>query len=240
MYCDYPPVFQVFYEMRQTNDIIVCNRLPGIFRQPVFALRTDLLKDQSTVSDTNYHDAVETVLYKLICAFGITDTAHMKAITGLNTEDIAMAIESLRCKEQITDIHVEGAKKTYVAANKSLAKLQQHMKAKIDEVTLLSPMEGMIRDKRWLNTFFSYSFHFEYFKKKGMKWPLSILSGNELAGFVDCSFDRKKKRLIVKEIDVQNEKAVDKDALYRSLCSLARFHGADELVVLGVAYHGYH
>ena len=72
-----------------------------------------------------------------------------------------------------------------------------------------------------------------------MKWPLSILSQNELAGFVDCVFERKKKRLIVKEINVQKEKAVDMDGLYRSLCSLAKLHETDELIVLGSKYHGY-
>ena len=71
-----------------------------------------------------------------------------------------------------------------------------------------------------------------------MKWPLSILSNNELVGFVDCSVDRKKKRLVVKEIDIQKENAVDMDGLYRSLCSLARFHDADELIVSGTKYHG--
>lgn len=236
----YLPIFQVFFEMRMTNDIVVCNRLPGTFREPAFALRDDLLKDKSAVTEMNSIDAVEAILYKLICSFGITDITHMKAISGLNTEDISKAIVSLRVKELITDINVEGLKKTYVAANKFLAVLQQHGTEGTDEVTLLSPMEGIIRDKRWLNTFFSYSFKFEYFQKKGMKWPLSILSKNELAGFVDCSFDRKKKRFIVKEINVQKENAVDIDGLYRSLCSLAKFHDADELVVLEAKYHGYH
>lgn len=236
----YLPIFQVFFNMRITNDIIVCNRLPGTFREPIFALKEDLLKDKSAVIEINNIDAVEAILYKLICSFGITDITHMKAITGLNTEDISMAIASLRFKELITDINVEGLKKTYVAANKLLAVLQQHGTMSTDEVSLLSPMEGIIRDKRWLNTFFSYSFSFEYFQKKGMKWPLSILSKNELAGFVDCNFDRKKKRLIVKEINVQKENAVDIDGLYRSLCSLAKFHDADELVILGAKYHSYH
>jgi uncharacterized protein YcaQ len=164
----------------------------------------------------------------------------MKAITGLSTEDISMAIASLRYKELITDINVESLKKTYVAANKLLAVLQQQGTRSTDEVSLLSPMEGIIRDKRWLNTFFSYSFSFEYFKKKGMKWPLSILSKNELAGFLDCSYDRKKKRFIVKEINIRKDKAVDMDGLYRSLCSLAEFHDADEMFLLGAKYHGYH
>lgn len=240
LFNDYLPIFQVFYDMRQTNDIVVCDRLPGTFRQPVFALREDLLKDKSSSVEMKNTKAVETVLFKLICSFGVTNITHMKAITGLNTEDISMAITSLRLKELITDINVEGLKKTYVAANKLLTVLDQQETRGTDDVSLLSPMEGIIRDKRWLNTFFSYSFNFEYFKKKGMKWPLSILSKNELAGFVDCSYDRKKKRFIVKEINVQKEKAVDMDGLYRTLCSLARLHEADELIILGVKYHSYH
>ncbi len=240
LFNSYLPIFQVFFNMRITNDIIVCNRLPGTFREPVFALREDLLKNKSAMIEISNIDAVEAILYKLICSFGITDITHMKSITGLNTEDISMAITSLRFKELISDINVENLKKTYVAANKLLAVLQQQGTRSTDEVSLLSPMEGIIRDKRWLNTFFSYSFSFEYFKKKGMKWPLSILSQNELAGFVDCNFDRKKKGFIVKEINVQKEKAVDMDGLYRSLCSLARFHEADELIILGAKYHGYY
>ena len=236
----YLPIFQVFFNMRLTNDIIVCNRLPGTFREPVFALREHLRQDKSAVIEIDNTDAVEVILYKLICSFGITDITHMKAITGLNSEDISTAIAGLRLKELIADINVEGLKKTYIAAKKMLSVLEQQRASDSEEVTLLSPMEGMIRDKRWLNTFFSYSFSFEYFKKKGMKWPLSILSQNELAGFVDCSFDRKKKLFVVKEINIQKEKVVDMDGLYRSLCSLARLHEADELVVLGVKYHGYH
>ena len=235
----YLPVFQVFHNMRSTNDIIVCNRLPGTFKEPVYALKEDLLKDKSAAAEIDYIDAVESVMFKLICSFGITDTTHMKAITGFNAEDVSVAFNSLRNKELITDVNVEGVKKTYVAAIKILAVLQQQATKSTDEVSLLSPMEAIIRDKRWLNAFFSYSFNFEYFKKKGMKWPLSILSQNELAGFVDCAFDRKKKRLVVKEINVQKENAVDMDGLYRSLCSLARLHEADELIVLGVKYQGY-
>jgi uncharacterized protein YcaQ len=165
---------------------------------------------------------------------------HLKAITGLSTEDISMSIASLRFKELISNVNVESLKKTYITASKSITVLQQQVTRIVDEVSLLSPMEGMIRDKRWLNAFFSYSFRFEYFQKKGMNWPLSILSQNELAGFVDCNFDRKMKRLFVNEINVQKEKSVDMDCLYHSLCSLARLHEAGELIISGAKYNGYH
>jgi uncharacterized protein YcaQ len=206
----------------------------------VFSLREDFQRNKSATIEIKNTEAVEVVLFKLICSFGVTDITHMKAITGLSTEDISMAIASLRLKELISDINIEGLKKTYVVANKLLAVLRQHGTPGTDEVSLLSPMEGIIRDKRWLNTFFSYSFSFEYFRKKGMKWPLSILSNKEFAGFADCSYDRKKKRFIVKEINIHKEKVVDMDGLYRSLCSLAEFHGADEMLLLGAKYHGYH
>ena len=40
--------------------------------------------------------------------------------------------------------------------------------------------------------------------------------------------------------DIQKEKAVDKVGLYLTLCSLARFHEADDLIILGEKYHDYH
>lgn len=238
-FSEYPPIFQAFYRMRQTNDIVVCGRLPGTFRQPVFALPEDLWKDRSAAIEVSNEEAVAAVLYKLICSYGVTDATHLKALTGWSTQDLSAAMAALKLQEMITDIHVEGLKKTYVAANKSLALLQQPGTEPREEVALLSPMEGMMRDQRWLNAFFSYSFRFEYFKKKGMKWPLAILANNELAGFVACKFDRKRKRFIVQEIEIQKEKAVDPAELYRSLCSLAKLHEAAELTILGAKYPGY-
>ncbi|MCL2772910.1 MAG: winged helix DNA-binding domain-containing protein [Oscillospiraceae bacterium] len=226
----YLPIFQVFHNMRLTNDIIVCNRLHGTFREPVFALREDLLKDKSSVIEISNNDAVEAILYKLICSFGITEITHMKAITGLNTEDISMAIASLRFKRLITDINVEGLKKTYVAANKLLAVLQQQGTRSTDEVSLLSPMEGIIRDKRWLNTFFSYSFSFEYFKKKGMKWPLSILVGNKFVGYFDCKMEWRTKNFIIKEKNIFDSAFIGYKEIDLAIQDLAAFHNAKDIV----------
>lgn len=236
---NYSPVFRTFFSMRMTNQIIISNRLPGTFRQPVFSLREDIQANTVELHASCGTEAMEFSLFKLICSFGITDAVHMKAITGFGKEEINAALSSLLTKEQIMEIKVEGMKKTYVAAKKQIDSLERQKLGGKNEVTLLSPMEGIIRDKRWLNTFFDYSFHFEYFKKKGMKWPLSILSNNEMVGFVDCSMDRKRKRMQVKEINLQKEQMVDMDLLFDSLCSLARLHDADELFITGEKYIKY-
>ncbi len=60
-------------------------------------------------------------------------------------------------------------------------------------------MDTLVRDKAWLEAFFDYSFSFEYFKKKGMKWPLSILVGNRFVGFLGCRMDWKKGKFFIKE-----------------------------------------
>ena len=236
---DYSPVFRTFFSMRMTNQIIISNRLPGTFRQPVFSLREDIQTNTDKLYEICGKEAIEFILFKLMCSFGITDAVHMKAITGFEKEEITTALSSLLMKEQIVEIKVEGMKKTYVAAKKQIDYLERRKLGGKNEVTLLSPMEGIIRDKRWLNTFFGYTFRFEYFKKKGMKWPLSVLSNNELAGFVDCGMDRKRKRMQVKEINLQKEQMVDMDLLFDSLCSLARLHDAEELFIAGEKYIKY-
>ena len=91
-------------------------------------------------------------------------------------------------------------------------------------------MDTIVRDKTWLNTFFDYSFSFEYFKKKGMKWPLSILAGNQFVGYLDCRMDWKTKKFIIKErnifhSDFNNSKSID-----AAVEELAAFHEAKEII----------
>jgi len=91
-------------------------------------------------------------------------------------------------------------------------------------------MDTIVRDKTWLETFFDYSFTFEYFKKKGMKWPLSILVGNQFVGYIDCKMDWKTKRLIIKERNIFNHDFIDYKAIDLAIEELAKFLEAKEVV----------
>ena len=45
-----------------------------------------------------------------------------------------------------------------------------------EEVRLICPMDILVRDQTWLNTFFDYSYTFEYFRKNRMKTPTGGLN----------------------------------------------------------------
>ncbi len=87
-----------------------------------------------------------------------------------------------------------------------------------------------MRDQAWLKLFFDYSYTFEYFKKKDMKWPLSILVGDKFVGYLDCKMDRKINEFIIKEKNIfdpafKNHKGID-----LALRDLANFHDAKKIV----------
>ncbi len=84
--------------------------------------------------------------------------------------------------------------------------------------------------KPWLKTFFDYSYTFEYFKKKGMKWPLSILVGNRFAGHFDCKMEWRTKRFIIKEKNILDSAFNDYKGIELPLQDLAAFHGAEDIV----------
>ena len=91
-------------------------------------------------------------------------------------------------------------------------------------------MDTIVRDKTWLETFFNYSFSFEYFKKKGMKWPLSILVGNQFVGYLDCKMDWKTKKFIIKEKNIFNPDFNDYKDIGDAVEELAVFHEAKEII----------
>ena len=91
-------------------------------------------------------------------------------------------------------------------------------------------MDIIVRDKTWLETFFDYSFTFEYFKKKGMKWPLSILVGNQFVGYLDCKMDWKTKKFIIKEKNIFNPDFNNYTGIAVAIEELAAFHDAKEII----------
>ena len=99
-----------------------------------------------------------------------------------------------------------------------------------EEVRLISPMDILVRDQTWLKTFFDYSYTFEYFKKKGMKWPLSILVGNRFVGYFDCKMEWRTKRFIIKEKNIFDSAFNDHKGIKLALQDLAAFHGAEYIV----------
>ena len=216
--------------MCRRGDILTCGRNPGTFREPIYILKekvgfNDLIKDP-----VDEKQAIKQVVEKLIASFGITDPIHISHISGFKTVDILPVFEKLEEENKIFKLPYKIGRKYYYIHSSKMKFLGGKALKQSDEVKLISPMDTMVRDKVWLETFFDYSFNFEYFKKKGMKWPLSILVGNQFVGYLNCKMDWKSKKFIVKERNILYPDFNENKDLELAIQDLAAFHNAEEIV----------
>ena len=59
-----------------------------------------------------------------------------------------------------------------------------------------------------------------------MKWPLSILVGNQFIGYIDCKMEWKTKKLIIKEKNIFNSAFNNYKGIDSAIQELASFHEA--------------
>ena len=224
------PVFRAFYRLTRRGDLLTCDRNPGTFREPVYILREKVGFSDWTDDSIDEKQAIKYMVEKLIASSGVTDPVHVSHISGYKTADILPVFDALESEKKILRLSKKIGRKYYYIHSSKIPLLNEKASEDYSEVRLISPMDTIVRDKTWLNTFFDYSFSFEYFKKKGMKWPLSILAGNQFVGYLDCRMDWKTKKFIIKErnifhSDFNNSKSID-----AAVEELAAFHEAKEII----------
>lgn len=197
------PVFRAFYRLVRRTELITCGRNPGTFKEPVYILKENVGIQDWPNNGIEEYQARIYIIEKLISSFGVTDPIHISHITGMRTDDIIPIFHQLESEKKIFKVPFKIGKKAYFIHTSKAYFLDNsnHESTYEDskEVRLISPMDTLVRDKKWLETFFDYSFSFEYFKKKGMKWPLSILVGNRFIGYIDCKMEWRTKKFIIKE-----------------------------------------
>ncbi len=223
------PIFRAFYRMCRRGDLLTCGRNPGTFREPVYILKEKAGFHDWTKDPIDEKQAVKWAVEKLIASFGITDPVHISHISGFKTADILPVFEELEAEDKISKLPYKVGRKYYYIHSSKIHLLDEKPSHDSWEVRLISPMDTIVRDKAWLETFFDYSFTFEYFKKKGMKWPLSILVGNQFVGYIDCKMDWRTKKFVVKEKNIFRSDFCDCKAIDLAIEELADFHGAKEI-----------
>lgn len=224
------PIFRAFYRLVRRGDLLTCGRNPGTFKEPVFILKEKVGFSDWTNDTIDEKQAIKCIVEKLIASFGITDPVHVSHISGYKTADISPIFEELASEKKILQLPYKIGRKCYYIHSTKTQLLNEKVIDDCCEVRLISPMDTIVRDKTWLNTFFDYSFSFEYFKKKGMKWPLSILVRNQFVGYLDCKMDWKTKKFIIKERNIFNPDFNDFKGIDIALQDLAAFHGAVDIV----------
>lgn len=225
------PIFRAFYRLKRKTDLVTCGRNPGTFKEPLYILKENIGIDEWPNSGIDKNDARAYIIEKLIASFGVTYPVHISHITGIPTAEVTPFFSELEQKGKISPVRV-GKKSCYIHASK-LGLLEECADQDSQEVRLISPMDVLVRDQTWLKTFFDYSYTFEYFKKKGMKWPLSILVGNRFVGYFDCKMEWRTKRFLIKEKNIFDSAFSSHKGIERALQDLAAFHGARDIAEKG-------
>ena len=224
------PIFRAFYRLCRRGDLLTCGRNPGTFREPVYILKEKIGFSDWANDLIDEKQAIKCIVEKLIASLGVTDPVHVSHLSGYRTTDILPIVEELESEKKILQLSYKIGRKNYYMHSSKTHLLNAKGAENSGEVRLISPMDTIVRDKTWLKTFFDYSFSFEYFKKKGMKWPLSILVGNQFVGYLDCKMDWKTKKFIIKERNIFNSDFNDYKGIDAAIEELAAFHEAKEIV----------
>lgn len=227
------PIFRAFYRMVRRGDLLTCGRNPGTFREPVYILKEKLGFSDWTKDAMDEKEAIKCIVQKLIASLGVTDPVHVSHLSGYQTADLLPVFEELEAEKKISCLPYRIGRKNYYIHSSRMHLLTEKAVEDPEEVRLISPMDTIVRDKTWLKTFFDYSFSFEYFKKKGMKWPLSILVGNQFVGYVDCRMDWRTGKLILKEKNIFHPDFNGYKGIDAAIEELAAFHGAKEIIEKG-------
>lgn len=222
------PIFRAFYRLKRKTDLVTCGRNPGTFKEPLYILKENIGIKEWPNSEIGKNDARAYIIEKLIASFGVTYPVHISHITGIPTAEVAPFFSGLEKEGKISPVKV-GKKSCYIHMSKADL-LDQCTNQDSEEVRLISPMDVLVRDQTWLKTFFDYSYTFEYFKKKGMKWPLSILVGNRFVGYFDCKMEWRTKKFIIKEKNIFDSAFHSHKGIELALQDLAAFHGAKDIV----------
>lgn len=224
------PVFRAWYRLIRKGDLLVCGRNPGTFKEPVFILKEKAGFSDWTEDAIEEKEAIKRIIEKLTASLGVTDPVHVSHISGYKTAAVISVFEELESEKKIVRLPYKIGRKYYYIHASKMRMLNENMDEECREVRLISPMDTIVRDKTWLAAFFDYSFSFEYFKKKGMKWPLSILAGNRFVGYLDCKMDWKTRKFMIKERNIFDDGFHDSKAIDLAIEELAAFHEAKEIV----------
>jgi uncharacterized protein YcaQ len=145
----------------------------------------------------------------------------------VNTRNTELPVEQVSVGDAGEEATIEGLRGVWRVDPEALARLDEPFDGR---TALLSPFDGLIRDRKRMATLFEFDYTLEMFKPaEKRRWgyyALPILHGDRLVGKVDSATDRDAQALRVHRIheDAPFDDATT-EAVLAELASLARWLG---------------
>jgi len=222
--------YAAFRPLFYSGEIFIARREKGVFRMPYYRLFSDYFPDVELES-INETTARKYLVLKALSAYGVSSSRHVAYWIGYKVKETENILQELEKEGVITKIKIEGLRGLHWIRTEDLNQLEADT-SKEDFVALLTLMDNLVRDRKWLQQLFNYTFEVEYFRKKGMKWHVNILYNGEFLGFINPKIDRQKKMFIIKDIVFNRElESNEWKRVLKKIEEFANFHNADTIKV---------
>jgi len=219
----------VLFYLLWNGKIIIVRRDKGPFRRAYYGFPDRFIKNFPDLNSVSEEESREWLILKILGAFGISSKRHIARYIGYSLDEVDEILKKLERKGEISKVKVKGIKKEqYIHAIDE--RVLENSEQEEDHISLLTPIDNLVRDRKWLREVFGYTFKLEYFRKKKMKWQTSILYNTDFLGFINPKADRPMKTIIIKEVVLNrdlNESELSK--LFYRIVDFAKFHGADKV-----------
>jgi uncharacterized protein YcaQ len=226
--------YAAFRPLFYSGKIFITRRNEGIFRMPHYQLFSDSFPNIKLES-VDESTASKYLVLKTLSAYGISSSRHIAYWIGYKVKQTEQILQELEKEGVIAKVEIEGLRGLHWIGIEDLSRLETDIGQ--DFVALLTLMDNLTRDRKWLQQLFNYTFEVEYFQKKGMKWHVNILHGNEFLGFINPKIDRSKRIFLIKDIVLKRELENAEWALVlERIKEFAQFHNAEAIQVMKTEY----
>ncbi|CAN5122611.1 winged helix-turn-helix domain-containing protein [soil metagenome] len=147
-----------------------------------------------------------------------------QGVVPLSTPDLP--VETTRVGEAGVDAVIEGLKGRWRVDPDAL---DEHFEGR---TALLSPLDGLVRDRKRMSTLFEFDYTLEMYKPAAQRrwgyWALPVLHADRLVGKVDAAADRERGQLVVRAIHEDTPfSAKTADGVRAELAALANWLGLE-------------
>jgi len=222
----YAALRSLFY----SGETFIGRRGKGVFRMPYYHLFSDYFQNLK-LGSVDEETARRHLTLKTLSAYGISPSRHIAYWIGYKVRETEEILHELEMEGVITRVKIEGLQRPHWITVEDLDKLETGA-GEEEFVALLTLMDNLVRDRKWLQRLFNYTFEVEYFQKKGMKWHVNILQNNEFLGFINPKTDRPRKLFIIKDIVLRRKLEKEEwERVLERVEELAGFHNAEAIEV---------
>jgi uncharacterized protein YcaQ len=227
--------YAAFRPLFYSGKIFIIHRNKGMFRMPYYRLFSDHFPNIELQS-VDEATARKCLVLKTLSAYGISPSGHIAYWIGYKIKETEKILQELEKDGVVTKVKIEGLRGFNWIGVEDLNKLETDT-GNEDFVALLTLMDNLVRDRKWLQQLFNYTFEVEYFQKKGMKWHVNILHNNEFLGFINPKIDRSRKIFVIKDIVLKRElENGEWERVLERIKEFAQFHNAEAIQVMKTEY----